>query len=393
MPGWLDILKVALYIGVTGYGGPAVSALAKRVFVHDKGWLTEKEFMNGLSIAQILPGPVAINLMGYVGYTLMGWWGGILVPFIFAFPAIGVMLVLSWLYFKYGDLNFVSSIFAGLGALVVAILFHATVTFGRSAFKYEGRGAIKGLIISAIAFINIYLLHLDIIIIILIGGAIGGLFFYFKGRPDKRVGDQSINNKIPIKIDKKDILIILSIMAIFTVLFMVGDNGWPIFFTFFKIGAFAFGGGYAAIPLIQHVVVDGMQWIDLKSFRDGIALGQITPGPVFITATFIGYKVNGVAGALIATIGVFSPSIAGVILIKGLHSKVKDYMSVRAVIKGFFFTFLGLIASITMRFGIQSITDARTFVLFLVSVAYLLVWKKKELWLILGVIAISLILF
>jgi chromate transporter len=275
---------------------------------------------------------------------------------------------------------------------VVAILFSATVTLGGAGCKEGGRGAIKGLIISAIAFINIYLLHLDIIIIILIGGVIGGLF-YFKERPDKGIMDQSINNKIPIKIDKKDILIILSIMAVFTFLFMTTDNGWPIFFTFFKIGAFAFGGGYAAIPLIQHVVVDGMQWIDLKSFRDGIALGQITPGPVFITATFIGYKVNGVAGALIATIGVFSPSLIGVIIIKGLHSKIKDYMTVRAVIKGFLFTFLGLIASITIRFGIQSIIDVRTILLSLISVAYLLVWKKRELWLILGVIAISLILF
>jgi chromate transporter len=232
----------------------------------------------------------------------------------------------------------------------LAILFSATVTLGRAAFKEGGKDAIKGLIISAIALINIISAPFRYHHYYPYRGAIGGLFFYSKERPDKGIMDQSINNKMPIKIDKKDILVILFITAIFTVLFMTIDNGWSILFTFFKIGAFAFGGGYAAIPLFQHVVVDGMQWIDLKSFTDGIALGQITPGPVFITATFIGYKINGISGALIATIGVFSPSLIGVIIIKGLHSKIKDCMSVRAVIKGFLFTFVGLIASITIRF-------------------------------------------
>jgi chromate transporter len=176
-------------------------------------------------------------------------------------------------------------------------------------------------------------------------------------------------------------------------LFWLFEGTWTIFKTFFKIGSLAFGGGFSAIPLIQHVVVDGMRWLDLTAFRDGIALGQITPGPVFITATFIGYKVQGIIGAVIATIGIFTPSLAAIIFLGRAHAKIKDFKIVKAVIRGFLSGFIGLLLYVVLQFGVQSLINWQAWTLFAASMIYLLWWKKDVVWLILGVIGVSLLLF
>ena len=143
-------------------------------------------------------------------------------------------------------------------------------------------------------------------------------------------------------------------------IFWFVDGTWIIFATFLKIGALAFGGGFTAIPLIQHVVVDGMHWLDLTAFRDGIALGQITPGPVFITATFIGYKVAGIIGALVATIGIFTPSLAAIILLGRAHAKVQNLKIVKVIIKGFLSGFIGLLLFIIYQFALHSLINWQT---------------------------------
>ncbi len=136
-----------------------------------------------------------------------------------------------------------------------------------------------------------------------------------------------------------------------------------------------------------------MHWLDLKAFRDGIALGQITPGPVFITATFIGYKIQGVIGAVIATIGIFTPSLAAMMLLSRVHAKVKNFRIVKAVIRGFLSGFIGLLLFVVLQFGVHSLVDWRTWAVFALSVIYLLGWKKDVIWLILGTIGASLLMF
>jgi chromate transporter len=163
--------------------------------------------------------------------------------------------------------------------------------------------------------------------------------------------------------------------------------------TFLKIGSLAFGGGFTAIPLIQHVIVDGMRWLNLTAFRDGIALGQITPGPVFITATFIGFKVQGIIGALVATIGIFTPSLAAIILVGRAHAKIKNHKIVKVIIKGFLSGFIGLLLAIVYLFGVQSLISWQTWTIFTISTAYLIGWKKDAIWLILGIICVSLLMF
>jgi chromate transporter len=394
-PTLCELLKTALYIGAVGYGGPAILALMKRVIVHEKKWISEEEFMNALSLSQILPGATGVTLLGYIGQKLQGGWGGILMPFTFAFPAMAAITVLAWAYFSFGDLKFVHSIFMGLGAMVVALLINATLMMGKSVFKGMDRNALKGIVIAALSFLGILYLRWNVVYIILLSGALGALFFYFSGAVEQGKAPQRPGPPadVPAAFGWRDLLPPAALAILLAAAFFLIDGTWTIFVTFFKIGSFAFGGGFTAIPIIQNVVVDGMHWLDLKAFRDGIALGQITPGPVFITATFIGYKIQGVMGAVIATIGIFTPSLAAMMLLSRAHARIKNLKIVKTVIRGFLSGFIGLLLFVVLQFGIQSLVNWQAWAVFAVSVIYLLAWKKDIVWLILGTIGVSLLVF
>ncbi|MGV8058198.1 MAG: chromate efflux transporter [Smithellaceae bacterium] len=394
-PALLEILKTALYIGTIGYGGPAILALMKKVIVHEKAWLTEEEFMNALSLAQILPGAVGVTLFGYIGHKLRAPWGGLLAPFAFAFPAMSAITVLAWAYFTYGNLNFVHSIFMGLGAMVVALLVNATMMMGKSVFPKSDHNSYKGIAIVALAFSGMMFLRWNVVYIILISGLLGFLFLYFSGE----FGEVTMPPQIKVAIVPPKVRRWQSFLPVFVTVgllfttFWFFDGTWIIFVTFLKIGALGFGGGFTAIPLIQHIVVDGMHWLDLTAFRDGIALGQITPGPVFITATFIGYKIAGIIGALVASLGIFAPSLAAIILLSHAHAKVQNLKIIKAVIKGFLSGFIGMLLFIIYQFAFHSLISWQTWLIFTISILYLVVWKKDAIWLILGTIGVSLVLF
>ena len=394
-PTLLEIIRTALYIGTIGYGGPAILALMKKVIVTEKAWISEEEFMNALSLSQILPGAVGVTLFGYIGHKLRKPWGGILAPFSFIMPAMIAITVLAWAYFTYGNLKFVHSIFMGLGALVVALLINATLIMAKSVFPQMDRNSYKGITIVVLSFLGITFLHLNVVYIILIAGFLGALFFYFSGEfeQEKMPGHLKAEIDIPRGGRLQNYLPLLIIAGVLATIFWFVTGTWTIFATFLQIGALAFGGGFTAIPLIQHVVVDGMHWLNLTAFRDGIALGQITPGPVFITATFIGFKVKGIIGALVATIGIFTPSLAAIILVGSAHAKIKNYKIVKVIIKGFLSGFIGLLLAVVYLFGVHSLISWQTWTIFAISTVYLLGWKKDAIWLILGIICVSLLLF
>lgn len=394
LPTLPELLKTALYIGAMGYGGPAILALMKKVIAHEKAWLSEEEFMNAVSLTQILPGAVGVTLFSYIGHKIRPPWGGLLAPFAFVLPAVLAITGLAWAYFTFGNLSFVHSVFKGLGAMVVALVINATLIMGKSVFSEAIRSSYKGFVIAALSFSGMAFLQLDIIYIILLSGFLG-LCLYVRGESGPVSMPAKNQEEIIIpKIHSWKIYLPFLIAVFFLgAVFLFVDGSWTIFATFFKIGSFAFGGGFAAIPLIQHVVVDGMHWIDLTTFRDGIALGQITPGPVLITATFIGYKVAGISGALVATIGIFTPSLAVVSLVGRVHAKVQNLKAVKAIIRGFLSGFIGLLLFITYQFGLHSLIDEKTWLIFAVSIFYLVVWKKDVVWLILGTIGASLLLF
>ncbi len=397
-PSLLELLKTTFYIGIIGYGGPAILAQMKKSFVQEKEWISEKEFMESLSLAQILPGATGVSIMSYIGFKLHKFWGGILAPIFYILPAMISMIALSWAYFRFGNISFIKALFAGLGALVVALLFNATKTLGKSVFKKITIKDWKGILISLLTFIGIFFLKINVIWLILVAGALGFIFYYFtKEFESEKTKDGQSLLEIPDqlkreKITKKDFAPVVIVVLIFAITLLIPSIR-QIVTTFWSIGIFAFGGGFTTIPLIQHQVVDSLGWLTVPQFIDGIAMGQITPGPVFITATFIGYRVAGIFGAIIATLAIFTPSIALMLGLSDIHAKVKNLKIVKVIVKGFLTGFIGLLVAVTLQFAFKSLINWQAWIIFIGSLFWLMYLKKDAAWAILGTIILSLIIF
>jgi len=397
-PTLAELLKTTFYIGAIGYGGPAILALMKKTFVHKKEWIEEKEFMNALSLAQILPGATGVSVMGYIGFKLHKLWGAILAPLLYIFPATIAMIALAWAYFAFGNISFVKALFAGLGALVVALLINATLILGKSVFKKITLRDWKGFTISLATFIGVFFLKINIIWLILLAGFFGFIFFYFT-----REFEDEKAKKGEVLLAEPDILKREHLSAgdftpaiLVALVFVVGlimPYTRDLITTFLGIGALAFGGGFTTIPLIQHQVVDLHSWLTVKQFVDGIALGQITPGPVFITATFIGYHVAAIIGALFATLAIFTPSLTAMILLADIHGRVQNLKIVKVIIKGFLSGFIGLLVAVTLQFAFKSLISWQAWLIFTLAIGWLMILKKNSVWAILGTVALSLLIF
>jgi len=386
-----ELVRTTTHLGAIGYGGPAILALMKQTLVTKKHWISEKDFMNALSLAQALPGATGVTVLGYVGFKLKKVWGGVLAPLGFITPPTLLMILLSWAYFTYGQLPFVKSLFAGLGALVVALLVNAFLVLGKAVFPKLGWRAWKGLVIAVASFASAHFLHLNVLWIVLGAGAVGFVLFSLPAAAGPGTSPEPSAGAVALKPER------LSIRDLIPALVVVGIIGAALLApytrelmgTFLGIGATAFGGGFGSIPLIQSQVVDAHGWLTTKEFVDGIALGQITPGPVFITATFIGYRVAGVIGAIVATLGVFIPSLTAMILLADLHGRIQGHKAVQAVIKGLQAGFIGLIASVAMQFALKSLLSWQEWLIFIAGFIYIGIMKKNSVWAILATIAFS----
>lgn len=397
-PSLFRLLKTTFYIGTIGYGGPAILALMKKTFVHQKEWISEKEFMNALSLAQILPGATGVSVMGYIGFKLRKLWGGILAPLFYILPATILMIALSWAYFTFGNLSFVKALFAGLGALVVALLVNATLILGKSVFKKINIKDWKGLVISLATFIGIFFIKINIIWLILLAGILGFVFFYFTHefedektkKGEVLLAEPNVLKREPLSL--KDFIPVILVAVVFVIGFLIPYTR-NLITTFWGIGVLAFGGGFTTIPLIQHQVVDTQGWLTVKQFVDGIALGQITPGPVFITATFIGYRVAAIWGTLFATLAIFTPSLIAMIALADIHGRVQNLKIVKVVVKGFLSGFIGLLVAVTLQFAFKALISWQAWLIFGLAIIWLIILKKNSVWAILATVLLSFFLF
>ncbi|MBI5412658.1 chromate efflux transporter [Candidatus Peregrinibacteria bacterium] len=396
-PSLFNLCKEALHLGAIAYGGPANLVTIKKSVVHRHGWMHEHEFVDVLSLAQILPGATGVGMMGYIGYRLQKFWGGILMPLFYILPSAITIVILSWIYFNYGHLPSMKSVMTGLGALVVALLTHAVVHLGQTIFRKKDIREIKGVIIAAFVFVGLFFLKINTIELILLSGLLGILFFHFTHEFEEEretKGPDELHTPVHLERGVRliDFLPLALLLLVIGAILIASGLLRSLFLSFFNIGLFAFGGGYAAIPLMQQHVVDISQWLNLTEFRDGIALGQITPGPVSTTAAFVGYKVNGLWGAAVSTLAIFLPPIGTMIALSSVHAKIKKMKLTRVVIKGFSTGFIGLLLAVTLQFALKSLVSWQTWLLFVVSLAYLWHDKRSILWLILGIIPFSLLL-
>jgi chromate transporter len=335
--------------------------------------------------------------MGYIGFRHYKILGGILIPLAFILPATIAIIILSWAYFRFGDISFVKALFAGLGALVVALLVNAMLMLGKSVFKKITIKSWKSLVISLVTFIGVFFFKINVIYLILIAGTLGFLFYYFTNEfDDENVKKGEVLLKAPKvsfwkSISTKDwtaLAVLIAILAVGLLVPPIRD----LIISFVSIGIFAFGGGFTIVPLIQHQVVDIHSWLTVKQFIDGIALGQVTPGPVLITSTFVGYRVAGIIGALYSTLAIFLVPMVAMIALADIHAKIRDLKIVKVIVKGFLAGFIGLLLAVTLQFAIKSLISWQAWLIFALAILWIMVLKKNSIWAILATLALSLLI-
>jgi len=358
-------------LGATAYGGPAMIGQIKQTVVNQYAWLKEEEFLRGMALCQLIPGATMVQMVTYVGYRLRGFWGALISAVAFIFPAFIALLILSMFYFKMETIPFIHALFKGLGAIVVAIVLNASITLGKPIIKDW-----KVILISVLSFFSFFF-RLNILLIFVLAGVAAILLHpmgsQLKAPPLQKIKREGTNGRDYLLLGLLAILIFISLIFAYS----IDPQLTSLCLRLSKIGALAFGGGFTMIPLIQYEVVNHFQWLSTKEFLDGIALGQITPGPIMITATFIGYKLSGFLGALMATIAIFSPSFFILIFLIPYYDKLKGIEIVRTIERGILGSFIGMLGLVLYNFGKTAFVDIPS-VIFAVA-AFLALLKKVNL--------------
>ena len=370
-----------LRLGVTAFGGPAMVAYIRNVAVGKRRWLDPKSFQDGVALCQTIPGATFMQLSAYIGFKVRGIQGAVVSYIGFGLPAFLLMLALSIAYAHTHALPSVISVFDGLQAIIVAVVANATFTFGKMTLK-----SWKNVPIIFVAALLFWLKVNPIVIIVLAG--LLGMFLHAKQPVPGTVAHSGKRAKTGTPL----LLFLLFAIVGFIVLFLLSDNLFQLAFLMSKIDLFAFGGGFASVPLMFHEIVEARSWMDAPTLLNGIALGQFTPGPIVITATFVGYMVYGLVGAIIATIAIFLPSFLILISVAPWFDRVRSTPWLTRAIGGVLCSFLGLLFSVTIRFGLNVHWDLPHTALGAAALAALLL-KVDLLWVVLAGTAISVFLF
>jgi chromate transporter len=366
--GLFQIFISFLRLGLTAFGGPAMIAHIRELSVKKKAWLDEGLFKDGVVLCQTIPGATAMQMAGYVGLRLKGLRGALAAYLGFGLPAFLLMLLFSALYKNYHGLPLVHSLFAGLQVIVVAIIAQAAYSFAKNIAK-DGRDLWPNSIVVLLAA-GLLGLGLNPFLVILSAGLIGLIFF-----PDPEIAKSSATAP---EINLKRVIVLFFILLT-AVAFIYRINPAYLFLSYLmmKIDLFAFGGGFTSLPLMLHEVVEVRKWIDPKVFMDGVALGQVTPGPIIITATFVGYWLFGLAGSVVATISIFTPSFLLLVTINPVFDYLKASPLFLKATRGILASFVGLLLYVLVKFSLAVPWDMVRALLGLVVLAALI--KKIDL--------------
>jgi chromate transporter len=378
-------------IGATAYGGPAIVAQIREVVVLDKGWVSEDEFAESLAFAQMLPGPVAVLTAAHLGWRLHGGTGTAIALSAYVAPSFLLMLLLSGAYFRFEGLPGVAKAFRGLGAAVVAIVAQSILSMTRPAIKnWQGLALAAGAAVAFFAGAN----PLLVLAAAALAGILAGFAWPAKGNTAGTLGSQNSKTETADRGYRRTLLVTTGVALAFVgALFASGilSPGFPALgATMAKINLLAFGGGYTAVALMFHDVVQSAHpWLTSKEFIDGLALGQITPGPVIITATFIGYRVGGVAGAAFATVCIFLPSSLLLVVIAPHFARVRHLAAVQSAVSGLLAAFIAMLLYVLAEVARSAFIGPWDVALAAAAFAALRL-RVNVVWVVLGATAIAL---
>ncbi len=372
-----------LRLGTTAFGGPAAHiAMMEDEVVRRRQWVTREKFLDLLGAANLIPGPSSTEMAIFIGYLCKGCAGLLLGGVCFIAPAMVIVIVLAWAYMRFGNLPQVTWLLYGIKPVVIAIILQALWKLGRTAVKNRFLGAL--------AIIGLILNFLGINILVLLFGT--GVI---SGMRQGLIQDRARNWK-PLMIMLLSVCCFLAVAYFAAGMYSAEKVAFgllPLFLFFVKVGSIVFGSGYVLLAFLQADLVAHWHWLTTTQLLDAIAVGQLTPGPVFTTATFIGYLLAGLPGALIATAGIFLPSFIFVAASSPLIPRLRESSVAGAFLDGVIVASLVLMASVTLSLGRDAIIDVPTAVLVLGSVVLLVRFRLNSLWLVLGGALIGLLVY
>jgi chromate transporter len=366
-----------LKLGATSFGGPPMVAYIRTMVVERKRWLDEASFQDGVALCQTIPGIITMQTAAYVGLRLRGMAGAAVSFLSFGFPAFLLMMILSALYVRTYSLPTVVSAFHGLRVIIVALVAHATLSFGKTSLKNR-----QDLIIAAIAA-GMFAIGVNPIMVILLAALSGLMLYHPQTLPVMRVSPAGELHSL-----KPFGVLLLITLAGFILLSVVQHDLFNLATLMAKITLFAFGGGFTALPLMLHEIVKVRSWMDAQTFMNGIALGQITPGPIMLTATFVGYFLYGPLGGIIATTGIFLPSFLIIIGVVPYYDRLHKSLNFNNAMRGILCSFSGLLLSVTIHFAQNIPWDIPRMVL-ACAVFVALLLKVEIIWVVLIGMVIS----
>lgn len=353
-----------LKLGATAFGGyiSLVAIVQKQLVEIDKK-MKEEDLLDGISLTSVLPGPVAVNTIAYVGYLLRGIPGAIAAFAGIVLPSFFLVILLSWLYFTYGNIPAVKNSFSGIAPTITALIVTVAIGMARKTIKVPAQWVICLLAATLLIFIGGF----TTTFLIIIGSGIVGYFLFHQQQ-----GKERLSNEEKLLFGNRQwiisgvVLLLLLCVLLFGGQYPGAPKNIQIISTFSGISLTLFGGGYVVIPALHELFVENLGWLTSAEFADGIAIGQITPGPIFITATFIGYKVAGIMGALLATIAMFTPPMVLTVLLSRFVKTLNQSTLVKAAMKAVRAAVIGMIFA-------SAVTIGQTISVSIVSVAIFLV--------------------
>jgi chromate transporter len=362
----LELASLFLRLGTTAFGGPAAHiAMMEDEVVRRRRWLSREDFLDLLGATNLIPGPNSTEMAIHIGHRRAGWRGLLVAGICFIVPAFVLVLAIAWVYVRLGKLPEAQALLYGVKPVIIAVVLQALWALGRSAVKSFWLGAL------GLVSVGANVVGVNELVVLLAAGSAAAII---KAIATRRFSSPPSLVVVPA----------LSTVGIIGGAGAAGVQLSTLFLVFLKIGSILFGSGYVLLAFLRADLVERLHWMTEGQLLDAVAVGQVTPGPVFTTATFIGYILAGPSGAVIATVGIFAPAFVFVALSGPLVPRLRKSQTAGAFLDGVNIASLALMAVVTWQLGRAALVDVWTVGLAALSAVVLLRWRLNSAWLVLG---------
>ncbi len=370
----LDLAGVFLKLGTTAFGGPAAHVgLMEQEFVRKRGWLSHAEFLDLLGTVNLIPGPNSTEMAILIGYRRQGWAGLLLGGICFILPAMLIVGCLAWAYCRYGTLPQIAGVLYGIKPVIIAIIAQALWNLHRTAMKTKLLAGV------GIAAATLSACGYNALLVLLLAGAVMAVIPAVQHRPKG-----FLPALLPFPGSGNPRLSLLGTVGLVGTAAATPFSLGALFLIFLKTGAVLFGSGYVLLAFLRGDLVEHRHWLTENQLLDAVAVGQFTPGPVFTTATFIGYLLGGTWGAVVATVGIFLPAFILVAISGPLIPRLRASPTAGAFLDGVNAAAFALMGVVTWQLGLAALVDWRTWILAGIATGLLLRYKINSAWLVLS---------